>query len=386
MERVSVPGLPMEHNGKAMPAPGASAVVRPRWLPGALLLGSGAILTLFGMRLFAPDGGRTLLATDQSKSAEGAALSRDVQAALDVVALGRLMPRGDLIYLAPPYGSNDARVARVLVREGQRVDAGEVLAELDNLPTLQANVATAQANHAAQQANLEQARANAHSAQLEAAAELARARDAAELAQAQARRQQALHQRKLIARAALEEAESNAVRAAREQDRATAHWQRQRGDDQQPDVALAITLLEVARQNLAQAHTQLANGFVRAPFAGTLITLHARTGEKAGERGIASFGDLDAMQAELEVYQTDIARVQIGQAVSLSSTALERALRGTVEQIGLEVQRQALRAADPAANTDARVVRVLVAIQAENTSRAAALSGLDVTARIHARP
>ena len=61
-----------------------------------------------------------------------------------VGALGRLMPEGDTITLALPFGAGDARVARWLVREGQRVSAGQVIAELDNLPqrlTLHANAA-----------------------------------------------------------------------------------------------------------------------------------------------------------------------------------------------------------------------------------------------------
>jgi HlyD family secretion protein len=296
------------------------------------------------------------------------------------------MPRGDLVRIAPPFGAGDARIARLHVGEGEAVRAGTVIAELDSLPVLQAAVDAAEANLAAQQSALEKARANVDSSLREAAAELGRARSAATLAASQAERQRSLFARQLIARAALEEAESNEVRAARELDRATAQWQRQQGDERQPDVALALTQREVARQTLAQARAQLAGGRVLAPFDGTLVTLHARVGEKIGSEGIASFGDLTTMQAELEVYQTDIARVAPGQAVSLSSPALDRPLTGEVERIGLEVERQAVLASDPAANTDARVVRVLVTIDDADRERAARLSGLDVTGRLQATP
>ena len=189
-----------------------------------------------------------------------------------------------------------------------------------------------------------------------------------------------------MAQATFEEAESHQVRAERELERATAQWERQHGDDGQPDVAVAISLLEVARRSLSQAHAQVAGGLVVAPFKGTVITLRRRVGEKVGSEGVASFGDLEAMQAELEVYQTDIARVAPGQRVVLESLALAEPLHGTVERVGLEVERQSVLASDPAANTDARVVRTLVLLDVDDRARAARLSGLDVTGRIQGTP
>lgn len=382
MDPSSVPSLPLEHNGKAPPSTAAG--------PGGKRTGPGKRWSA-GLRLAA---GALLLAgavyLGLGRSGEGAPPSGGATTPAggpaDVVALGRLMPRGDLVYLAPPFGAGDARVARLRVQEGQAVAAGTVIAELDSLPVLRAAVASAEAQQAAQQSALEKARANAASSLREAAAELARARAAASLAASQAERQRSLFARQLVARATLEEAESNEVRAARELDRATAQWQRQQGGDAQPDVALALTQLDVARQTLSQARAQLASGFVSAPFDGTLITLHARVGEKVGSEGIASFGDLQSMQAELEVYQTDIARVQAGQPVRLDSPALATPLKATVERVGLEVERQSVLASDPAANTDARVVRVLVRIDAPDRDRAARLSGLEVTGRIGATP
>jgi HlyD family secretion protein len=304
----------------------------------------------------------------------------------EVVALGRLMPQGDMVQIAPPFGSGDARIARLLVREGQAVEAGTVIAELDSLPVKLAAVAAAEANLAAHQSALDKARSNVDSSLREAAAELARARSAADLAASQADRQRALFERGLVARAASEEAESHAIRAAHERDRAAAQWERQQGRDRQPDVALAITQLEVARQTLHEARAQVSGGFVQAPTDGTLITLHARAGERVGADGIASFGNLALMEAELEVYQTDISRVAAGQPVSLSSPALATPIAGTVERIGLEVERQSVFSSDPAANTDARVVRVLVTVDDADRDRAARLSGLDITARIRTAP
>lgn len=319
-------------------------------------------------------------------SAAGATAELHAARALDVVALGRLTPRGHLVSLAPPFGTADARIARLFVQDGQTVDAGVVIAELDNLPMLEAAVAVAEGNVAAQQAALDKARSNAASALREATAEMERARAVASLATAQANRHRRLFADGLVAKATLEEVESHQVRAEQELERASAQWERQHGDDGQPDVAVAISLLEVARRSLSHARAQAEGGLVVAPFKGTVITLRRRVGEKVGSEGIASFGDLEAMQAELEVYQTDIARVAPGQRVVLESLALPEPLHGTVDRIGWEVERQSVLASDPSANTDARVVRTLVLLDVEGRALAARLSGLQVTGRIKATP
>jgi HlyD family secretion protein len=91
------------------------------------------------------------------------------------------------------------------------------------------------------------------------------------------------------------------------------------------------------------------------------------------------------MTVELEVYQTDIRRVALGQPVSITTRALgPEPLAGRVTEIGLEVKRQSLIADDPAANTDARVILVTVTLDAASSARAAALTGLEVVGRVEA--
>ncbi len=71
--------------------------------------------------------------------------------------------------------------------------------------------------------------------------------------------------------------------------------------------------------------------------------------------------------------------------ISVAATAglrVGRTLRGTVESIGLTVGRQGLISDDAAANTDARVVRVLVALDGPSTELASGYTNLEVIARI----
>jgi len=100
---------------------------------------------------------------------------------------------------------------------------------------------------------------------------------------------------------------------------------------------------------------------------------------------VFDFGDTRAMTAELEVYQADVGRVRLGQAVTLHSPALPAPLSGRVSRIGQSVGRQRLTEASPAANTDARVVQVTVALDESSANRARSLVGLEVRADIDTR-
>jgi HlyD family secretion protein len=88
------------------------------------------------------------------------------------------------------------------------------------------------------------------------------------------------------------------------------------------------------------------------------------------------------MTAEAEVFQTAIGAVTLGAPVTLTAEALPDALHGTVSRIGLEVGSQTLVDASPAARTDARVVRVQIALDPASSEAARRYTNLQVLARI----
>lgn len=387
--------LPLVANGKAQARPVAAGLMRRvarlrLWRVPLVMavLFTGAVVGMyfqppalrafFGVTGLQPGAGSSApIALPAPPVTEAA-----VVAVAEVVALGRVRPEGDALTLAPPFGAEDARVARLLVAEGDQVAEGQVVAELDSLPVYRAAVVAAEADLAAREAALVQARGSVAASRAEAVASRDRALSAARLAEDEAARQRGLAARGVASEAALERAEAAAVQAARDLDRAEAALARLEGGEAQADIALAARQVDVARAGLARAEGDLAKGRVLAPQAGRILALHVRAGEKPGAAGIATLGATERMEAELEVYQSDIARLAPGQAVRLSSPALSDALTGRVSRIGLEVERQTILADDPAANTDARVVRVTVALDAPSSVRAAGLTGLEVTGRI----
>ena len=302
----------------------------------------------------------------------------------DVIGLARLMPRGDVVTIAPPYGAGDARIATLPVAEGDRVAEGQVVATLDNLPSLESALLTARAEVAVREAALTQTRAAVAASRDEAQAALDQARAAAAEAQADYDRTLALSSRGVATPAALDMAKANQRQTALAIAKAEATLNRfATGDaDAQPDVIVASRSLDAARAALDRAQADLSRAEVRAPVSGTVLTLDARPGERPPASGILTMGDTDRMMAEVEVYQDRIARVALDQPVELMATAIGQSLHGRVSRIGLTVGRQGLLPDDIAANTDARVVKVEVELDPASSAVAARYTHLEVVARI----
>ena len=301
-----------------------------------------------------------------------------------VLGLARLMPEGDLIRVSPPYGAGDARISAILVSEGLRVAEGDLLATLDNGAALTSARLAAEATVAQRAAALAQARETVRIGILEARASVAEARAAADAAQTRLARGRSLAERGVATVATLDDLEAASAQALQALARAEATLARwDTGSvDTQPDVVVAQAALDAARIDLDRTTRDLAKSEVRAPVAGVVLDIAGRPGERPSADGVMTLGQTDHMMALVEVFQTEIGRLHVGQAVELSAAPLAEPLTGRVERVGLLVGRQNLVSDDTAANTDARVVEVLVRLDAESSTRAADLSNLEAVARI----
>lgn len=393
--------LPLEDNGKATATSDRArpwlTFLRKLWrlpvlalivvLSGtiALYFQPPALKAIFAITGLQPGGG-----TNTPIAVSPVLLERLEQGAvevrpLDVVALGRLVPLGDIITLAPPFGAGDARVADILIEEGQRVDAGQLIATLDNERDLQAALVSAQANVEVRRAALAQTRDSVEASRLEAEANRDSALSSLAQAQSELDRSQRLFDQGIASQAALDLAQTELDNAQRALQRLEATLSRftNGGERRQADIVLSEQNLVSSQADLARATSDLERARVSAPSTGVILSINARIGEKPDNDGIATLANTDQMTAELEVYQSDIERVALGQNVQLSGAALgQQPLAGIVQRIGLQVGRQTLIADDPAANTDARVVTVTVTLDDASTVRAARLTGLEVVARI----
>jgi HlyD family secretion protein len=288
--------------------------------------------------------------------------------------------------VATPSGAGDARLAEILVSEGTQVNSGDVMAVLDNLPQLENNVASAQASIGVREAVLLQTQTATTASRDEARAALERAQTTSAAAQADLVRSTSLFERGVLTRADFDQVVTHANQAGRDVERSLATLSRfETGTELvQADIAVAQANLDAARVELIRAEQDLERAYVRAPETGTVLGVKARIGERPSSSGIFDLGDTAQMTVEAEVYQTMIGRVSIGDPVTVSAEALGDDLSGVVTAIGLEIGRQSITSSDPAANTDARVVDVIIALDGPSSERARRFTNLQAVVRIDA--
>lgn len=366
-------------------------------------------------------GGIGLYRTTMSRSPQIAAPTADQLLAEvhTVTSLGRLEPRGEVIRLTAPTSTDGSRIDRLLVREGDRVEVGQAIAILDNRDRLEAALLEAQQQVEIARASLTRVRAGAQTGEIlaqEAAiarieaerrtnvaaqqASIARLEAQLRNAEAEDRRYASLYAEGAIsaslrdskrldtdvarqqwqeARATLNRIESSAVAQLREGQATLDRIVEVRPVDEN----VAIAELRAAEATVQRAQVDLDRATVRSPQAGQVLDIYARPGESVTSDGIVDIGRTGEMLAIVEVYESDVRQLAWGQPVSLTSYALpDETLSGSVEQIGLRIQRQEVVNTDPTANIDAKVVEVHVRLDAESSNAVAGFTDLQVIATI----
>ncbi len=199
----------------------------------------------------------------------------------------------------------DGYIAKLHVDKGDFVRANQLLVEID---------------HTDYQHAVDQAKANLSAAKARVSQQDAAVRNA----KLTFDRMQTLIQDRFVSQQDLDTAEVNfdAARAAQESLQAQVN---------QMDVALA------------QAKTNLAYSYIRAPFAGYIAERNLDTGAYVSSataststmsRGIMSLHDIDTVRVLIEVVERDIPRVKIGQQAELRAEAYpDQIFRGTVTRI-----------------------------------------------------
>jgi HlyD family secretion protein len=251
-----------------------------------------------------------------------------------VSALGRLEPAGDIRKLAAPITGigGSPRITELLVEEGQRVQAGQLLATFDTGPALQA------------QRRLLQSRITNLSDQVTLLGrEISRYR---QLAKAGATPAADLESRELT----LVELKGN---------------------------------LREAQDELVKTEADLVNTELRAPFSGTVLKLQSRVGERPGDDGILELGASDQMEVLAEVYESDINRLQLGQRASVTSEngGFSGTLKGRVIRISPQVRQRDVLSTDPTGDADARIVEVRLALDPADIPRIRTRAGLKTVIR-----
>ena len=228
-------------------------------------------------------------------------------------------------------------LATVRVADNARVHAGDLIATIDD-GDYRLAVASARDKVASQQATIariDRQVAASRTSVDQAKAQLASAEAGIVRAEAELARQQSLADKNFASRQALETALAN-----RDQGRAAVAGAQAAVAAAEANVEVTQAQEREAERTLAELRTALAKADrdlafteIRAPIDGVIGNRAVQTGDyvQTGQR-LASLVPLDAVYIDANFKETQLARLQPGQKVSISVDALpEHALEGTVD-------------------------------------------------------
>ncbi len=139
-----------------------------------------------------------------------------------------------------------------------------------------------------------------------------------------------------------------------------------------PDVPAPSRLesaLQASRTDVAVAEALLEKTRIRAPVAGTILQLPAKTGEMVSpspEQALAVIGDMSLVRLKAEVDEYDVAKIKVGGKVTVKSNAYpDREFEGGVAELAptLASPKFALRGARRP--TDVEVLEVTIDLQGD---------------------
>lgn len=364
-------------------------------------------------------GGITVYRLSQTNTSQPEVPPQVIPEIKTVTALGRLEPSGEIIQVSVSSSSEGDRLEELLVQQGDNIQKGDVIAVLDSRDRLAAALDQAQEQVRVAEANLAKVRAGAKTGEIRAQqATIARievesrndimaqnatvSRIKAELnnAEVEYQRYQNLYQDGAIsasekdskyltlatAKEQLAEAQANLnrLKSSQQEQIAEAKATLDKIAEVRPvDIAVAEAEVRHTQAAVKTAQAELERAYIKSPQPGTVIKILTRPGEVvSSNEGLVRIGQTNQMYAVAEVYESDIGKVKLGQKVTVSSSAITEKLTGTVERIGLEVERQEVVNTDPTANIDAKVVEVKVKLDPESSEKVAGLTNLLVNVRI----
>ena len=263
--------------------------------------------------------------TGTSVNAE-ALRARDLESL--VSASGKIQPKTQVNISANTTG----RVTRLAVDEGQRVKAGQFLLEIDPR-SLEGQLQRGEASVAAAQSSMQQARTSVDQARTNVVQSQAQL----ELAQQTLKRQQDLWKDGLTTKQDLEKAENDVkVREADLKARESDVLSRQQ------DIQTREQQIKQEQAGLATTRYTLNQVIMNSPIDGLVTRRNIEQGETAvmgtmNNAGtvLLTIADMSVLDAEVEVDETDIPTVKLGQQAKIMIDAVpDRTFKGHVTEIG----------------------------------------------------
>jgi HlyD family secretion protein len=283
---------------------------------------------------------------------------------IDAAGPGLVEPVSEEVRVSAQIGG---RLDRVLVDEGDRVKAGQVLAIIDNRD-FRARVESAQAELGIREAERRRVVNGARTQERqEAAASVTEAEAVLENARAEHVRRQNLLRERVVSRAEADETERG-ERVAR----ARVEAARQRfglidAEAREEDRARADSDVSLARARLEEARALYEKTFIKAPIDGVILRRHRKAGESVStqfDSPIVTMADDHVRRVRVDVDENDVARIAIGDAAYVTADAFgDRRFPGKVVRVGQLLGRKNVRTDEPTERVDTKVLETLVQLE-----------------------
>ncbi len=224
------------------------------------------------------------------------------------------------------------KIVKLYVQEGERVRKGQLLAQIENVQS--------SADVAATQAQLEAARTDS----VAAAAGLRTSQANVDRAQAEAQHSRLDYQRseKLFAAQLIPKSEFDSSKAAWESADAAVAQAKAQVAQAKAQQASAEAKIAQFQASLRRASDVLDKTIYTAPFDGVITNLPVRAGEtvvigiqNSPGSTLMTLANMSVINAEVNVDETDIVNVEVGQPAEVSIDALpNQVFAGKVSEIG----------------------------------------------------
>lgn len=260
-------------------------------------------------------------------------------------------------YVVPKHKINvnskvTGRIAWIGVEKGDKVREGQELVRLEN-DEFRAQVTQAEGALKAAEAGLKLLENGSRPQEIEQAMRVVeQAKAEREIARVTRDRFRSMAGSGVVSRQEVDDVDARYLAADQRVRALEQAWELARIGPRSEDVDRARGGVLQARGALDYAQTQLAATVIRAPVSGTilqrlaekgeLVTAQFASGAEGGPRGsVVSLADLDNIQVELDVSQTDFAKLKMGQRGVVTADAFpDRHYDGAVDEISPEANRQ----------------------------------------------
>jgi len=278
-----------------------------------------------------------------------------------ICAAGRVEPVSEEIKIGSQIGGV---LREVDVEEGQRVAKGAAIATVEN-GDYQARVTEAGATVALRQAELDRLVNGAREQERrEAAAAVEEARAVLANAKTEMERRRSLFQSGDISRSDWERAEREFAVSEARVSQASQHLAFVDAPARADELARAAAAVELAKAQLAETEALLEKTVVRAPFTGTVLKRYRKAGETVSDKGdtpIVSFGDNSRLRVRVDVDETDVAKLRVGDRAYFTAAAFPaQRFWGRVARVGSELGQKNVETGQPAEKLDTKILETLV--------------------------